>query len=77
VKEHCRETLQRAYLFLDKEALGEAERREIQMHLEECRPCFERVGLEREITMIVARLKNAHPCPRELKARIASQLEKF
>lgn len=77
MKERCRETLQRAYLFLDQESLGEAERHEIRVHLEECRPCFERVGLEREVAMIVARLKDAHPCPGELKARIASQLKSF
>lgn len=77
MKEGCRETLQRAYLFLDRECLGEAERREIEIHLEECRPCLERVGLDRELTMIVARLKDSHRCPGELKARIAAQLESF
>lgn len=77
MKERCRETLERVYLFLDREGLGEAERQAIEVHLEECRPCFERVGLERELTLLVARLRHSHPCPDELKSRIASQLRAF
>ena len=41
MKERCKETLQRVYLFLDGEMLSESERLEIEVHLEECPPCFE------------------------------------
>jgi mycothiol system anti-sigma-R factor len=73
MKEHCRETLERAYLFLDGEALSEGERNHIQ--LEACRPCYERYGLEREITMVVARLQGRARCPRSLRLRIITLLE--
>ncbi len=72
MKDRCREALERAYLYLDREILTDAERLEIQIHLEECAPCYERVGLEQEITTLVARLRGSHPCPQELKARISS-----
>lgn len=75
MKQHCRETLERAYLFLDGEILSEYERREIQVHLEECAPCLERFGLERDVTVIVARLRHSHRCPAELKDRIAALLD--
>jgi mycothiol system anti-sigma-R factor len=75
MKEHCRETLHRAYLFLDGEILSAEERVEIQEHLEECKPCFERVGMEKEITLLVARLKGSERCPEELRYRITNLFE--
>jgi mycothiol system anti-sigma-R factor len=75
MKERCRETLERAYLFLDDEALSEDERNQIQLHLEACRPCYERYGLEREITMVVARLQGRARCPHSLRLRIITLLE--
>ncbi|MGI8941197.1 MAG: mycothiol system anti-sigma-R factor [Actinomycetota bacterium] len=74
MKEHCRETLERAYLFLDGELLSTTERHEMRQHLEDCAPCFERVGLEREVGTIVARLKGCHPCPDDLRSRISALL---
>lgn len=75
MKESCRETLQRAYLFLDGEILSEPERTEIQVHLKECSPCLERYGLEEELFAVIARLRYASPCPAALKSRIAGLLE--
>jgi mycothiol system anti-sigma-R factor len=75
MKEVCRETLERAYLFLDGELLSAAERHQISVHLEECQPCLERYGLETEVTVLLARLKGVHRCPDGLKARIADLLE--
>ncbi|MDQ3879176.1 MAG: zf-HC2 domain-containing protein [Actinomycetota bacterium] len=74
MKYHCRETLARAYLYLDGEVLSEQERQEIWVHLEECKPCYDRVGLDREVTEIVARLKGAHRCPDELRSRLSQLL---
>ena len=70
MKELCRQTLERAYLFLDGEILSEVDRVEIELHLEECRPCYERVGLQRELSALVRRLSTYSQCPDELKSRI-------
>ncbi|MGH2734172.1 MAG: mycothiol system anti-sigma-R factor [Actinomycetota bacterium] len=72
MKERCRETLERAYLYVDGEGLSEAERLEIQTHLEDCAPCFERVGLDHEVSRVIARLKGHDQCPEGLKARITA-----
>jgi mycothiol system anti-sigma-R factor len=70
MKRRCRETLERAYLLMDGEIQDAGERREIRAHLEACRPCYERYGLEEEITRIVARLKGSQRCPEKLRVRI-------
>ncbi|MGH2819001.1 MAG: mycothiol system anti-sigma-R factor [Actinomycetota bacterium] len=75
MKQHCRETLARAYLFLDGELLSQEERVEIQEHLEECAPCYERLGIEKEVTMLVARLRGSERCPDRLRSRITSLFE--
>ena len=75
MKERCREVLERAYLYLDGESLTEAERVEFRVHLEECRPCLERVGLEEEIGKMVSRLRGFSACPKELRLRIKAQIE--
>jgi mycothiol system anti-sigma-R factor len=74
MKEHCKETLKRAYLFIDGEVLTEEERRDIREHLEECYPCLERYDVEREVTVLIARLKST-ACPEKLRNRIESLIE--
>jgi mycothiol system anti-sigma-R factor len=75
MKERCRETLERAYLFLDGELLSVTERHEIRQHLEDCAPCLERVGLEDELHKIVSRLKGSQQCPDSLRVKIHSLLD--
>src|SRR5918992_4703262 len=75
MKQRCREMLERAYLFLDGEGLSNEERIEIEAHLEECGPCFERYGLEGEVRSLVARLRGVDTCPEALKSRITSLLQ--
>ena len=70
MKEKCRETLEQAYLFLDQEGLSADERREIEVHLVECQPCYERYGLEREVTVIIQRIRGTDRCPETLRTRI-------
>jgi mycothiol system anti-sigma-R factor len=70
MKETCRETLERAYLFLDNELLTAQERDDIRVHLEACAPCYERYGLEQQVAEVVARLKHANQCPEGLRRRI-------
>jgi mycothiol system anti-sigma-R factor len=75
LKEHCRETLEKAFLFLDGEILSAAERREIQVRLEECAPCLERYGMEQEVTTLLARLRGGTQCPDKLRLKIRSLIE--
>lgn len=70
----CRDVLERAYLYLDKE-LSDAERQEIQQHLHECSSCFERLGLEEEVHTLIGRLKGTPTCPERLKTQILSLLD--
>lgn len=72
---NCRETLTEAYLFLDGEILSESRRLEIAHHLEECAPCLQRYGLEKEVTLIVARLRGSTRCPSELRVRILKLIQ--
>jgi mycothiol system anti-sigma-R factor len=72
MKDYCRETLRQAYLYLDGELLSESERTIIRLHLEECHPCFERYGLEKEVTQMIARLHGCTRCPEGLRTRIHS-----
>jgi anti-sigma factor (TIGR02949 family) len=69
-KHDCREVLERAQVFLDGEVLDETQRIEIREHLEDCGPCFQRYGVEREVRVIISRLKGSYPCPQELRAKI-------
>lgn len=49
----CNETIERLYHFLDGELTIER-REQIQRHLEECSPCFQAVGFERELRIVIA-----------------------
>ena len=75
MKEHCKEVLKQAYLFLDGEVLSESERVHIELHLEECAPCMERMGFEREFVFALHRVRSATPCPEGLRSRISRFLE--
>lgn len=76
MSERCKEILERTYLFLDGEGLSVEERIEIEAHLEDCGPCLEAYGVEREVvTVLIARLRTHTPCPDRLKQRISALLE--
>ena len=74
MKEHCREILAKAYLFLDGEGLSQAERIEIEAHIEDCAPCFDRFELQTEVRTLIVR-SGSTPCPDALKNRIKNLLE--
>jgi mycothiol system anti-sigma-R factor len=74
---NCRETLREAYLYLDGEGLSEERRREIHAHLEECGPCYQRVGLDKEVAHLISRLRGCTSCPDELRARITKLIQEF
>jgi mycothiol system anti-sigma-R factor len=76
MKQRCREILERAEVLLDGEItmITESERLEIQNHLEDCQPCYERYGLEAHFVGLIHRLKGSSPCPDDLKAKITQYL---
>ncbi len=67
---NCKETLEAAFLYLDNELLSEERRIEFSRHLEACRPCLERYGLNREFAVALARLRHCTRCPEQLRTRI-------
>lgn len=75
MKQKCIEVLEQVYLFLDGEGLSNDQRLEIEAHLEDCGPCFERYGFYESSLLITARLRGATPCPDGLKAKITHLLE--
>lgn len=62
--------MEQAYLFLDGEMLSAEERHEIRVHLEDCAPCYERYGLDREVTVIIHRLRGSQACPQSLREKV-------
>ena len=75
MKETCKQTLQRAYLILDGEEISAEERVQIETHLHECSPCYERYGVEVEVKRLIYRLRGSCTCPDQLRAKITSLLE--
>jgi mycothiol system anti-sigma-R factor len=75
MKDHCRETLQRAYLILDGEDISYQERVEIETHLHDCGPCYERYGIEIEVKRVITRISDCSSCPDTLKQRITELLD--
>lgn len=75
MKETCRETLERAVMLLDGEDIDSAERRSIEQHLHECAPCYERLGVEREVKNVIHRLRGSDPCPDHLRSKIEALIE--
>ena len=75
MKQKCLEVLEQVYLFLDGEGLTEAQRIEIEAHLDDCEPCFERFGFYQASLHITTRLRGTTPCPDGLKAKVARLLE--
>lgn len=75
MKDICRKTLEKAYLILDGEQIGDSERTQIQSHLEDCGPCFERYGIESEVKRVIGRLRGSVECPDRVKERIGRLLD--
>ena len=70
----CGQTVERLYQFIDGE-LTDERRQQIERHLDECSPCLQAVGFERELRVVIAnRCKDR--VPEELRQRIRAALEK-
>jgi mycothiol system anti-sigma-R factor len=77
MSDYCREALELAFQYIDGEELSDEKRTEIRHHLEECAPCFERFGVEREVTLLLHRLRGQCQCPDRLRAKITGLLEEI
>ena len=75
MKEHCREILARAYLFLDGEGLDQAERIEIEAHLEECAPCLDQFDLQTDVRALIYRIGGSTPCPDAVRNKILDLIQ--
>lgn len=64
----CAAALERMFDFIDRE-LAEADREQIQRHLDECAPCLDEYDLERLVKTLVARSCAEH-APEELKLKV-------
>ena len=68
----CSETVERLYQYLDGE-LTDQRRVHIQRHLDDCSPCFQAVGFERELRVVIAS-RCTERVPAELIERIKAAL---
>lgn len=73
ISERCQEAIHKLYHYLDGE-LTEQKRKIIEQHLNECHPCEEAFGFEKELRRVIAnRLKEE--VPQGLKEKIAKLIE--
>jgi mycothiol system anti-sigma-R factor len=64
----CSEVLERMFFFIDNE-IEQANRADIQQHLDECGPCLQKYDLERTVKTLVARSCTEH-APEGLRDRV-------
>ncbi len=69
----CREVLDKVFEFLDSE-VDERSSSHIAQHLDECGPCLQLFGIEREIKALVHRKCGGDPAPAGLRERIRLKL---
>ncbi len=71
----CAEVLEEVYVYLDGE-MGDAERRRIREHLDECVWCLRQYGLEQEVKALVARCCGGELAPSDLRAKVMTKLQR-
>jgi len=69
----CEEVLEKMFLFLDSEC-DQMSRSQIAQHLEECAPCLQYFGIEREVKALVHRKCGGDPAPDGLRERVRIRL---
>jgi len=69
----CSEVVSRLYNFLDGD-LTEERREKILRHLDECHPCLQAFGFEKELRQLIASRCKDH-VPESLRQRIAASIE--
>jgi len=68
----CVDYLERIVYFLDNE-LEQADREQVQLHLDECAPCLQKYDLERTVKAVVAR-SCSEAAPSGLAERVRMQI---
>ena len=68
----CSEVLERMFFFIDNE-MANADKGEIQMHLDECAPCLQKYDLERTVKALVARSCSEH-APEGLREKVLTRI---
>lgn len=69
----CSEVLQKVFVFLDSEC-DEISRARIVQHMDECGPCLQMLGIEREVKALIHRKCGGDPAPSGLRDRIRLRL---
>ncbi|HET6627930.1 MAG TPA: mycothiol system anti-sigma-R factor [Nocardioidaceae bacterium] len=64
----CEEVLERVFFFIDNE-MENADKGEIERHLDECGPCLQKYDLERTVKSLVARSCAEH-APESLRDKV-------
>lgn len=69
----CVEVLEQVFIFLDSEC-DEVSRTHIARHLEECAPCLQHFGIEREVKALIHRKCGGDVPPAGLRDRVRLRL---
>ncbi|MFI7244156.1 mycothiol system anti-sigma-R factor [Streptomyces qinglanensis] len=70
----CSEVLDHLYEYLDRE-MPEGDCAKFQEHFDECSPCFEKYGLEREVKKLVKRCCGQDDVPSDLRSKVMGRIE--
>ncbi|MGI5348949.1 mycothiol system anti-sigma-R factor [Streptomyces sp. CA-250714] len=70
----CSEVLDHLYEYLDRE-MPEGDCAKFKEHFDECSPCFEKYGLEREVKKLVKRCCGQDDVPSDLRAKVMGRIE--
>ena len=73
---NCEEWFEKLYRFIDKD-LDQAAWKDIEAHMHDCRPCFDRYDLEIKIRERLQASCRKEGCTESLRLRIRALLEKF
>ncbi|MBO8186939.1 mycothiol system anti-sigma-R factor [Streptomyces spirodelae] len=70
----CSEVLDHLYEYLDQE-MPDGDCAKFKEHFDECSPCFEKYGLEREVKKLVKRCCGHDDVPSDLRAKVMGRIE--
>lgn len=72
-KAKCEAALEQLFDFLDGE-LDDSLEAELKVHVERCKPCFDRADFERRFLEVIATARAEERCPKALKDRVIATL---
>lgn len=73
---NCEEWFEKLYHYLDKD-LDQIQWKEVETHMHDCRPCFDRYDLEIKIRQRLKESCNNEGCTETLRLKIRAIIEKF